>query len=265
MVAEHREPSARGARAAVPRADRPAHPPRPGVAAPPAGRLLYPVARTVLSVLFRTLYRPVVEGLDNIPATGPVILASNHLSFVDSVVIPLAVPRRVTFLAKAEYFRGRGVRGRLSRLFFTTIGAVPVPRGTHRAATASLDTAVEILAAGGAFGIYPEGTRSRDGRLYRGRTGVGYLALVTGAPVVPVALAGTDRVQPVGARLPRVHRVAVRFGEPLRFAHRHGTPGPTAAASARARREVTDEVMRAIGALSGQDQADSYNTHGAAA
>lgn len=230
-----------------------------------AGRMLYPMARALMSRLARLVYRPVIEGLDNIPRHGPVILASNHLSFVDSIVIPLAVPRRVTFLAKAEYFGGRGPRGWLTRLFFTTIGAVPVPRGTHRAATASLDTALGILAAGGAFGIYPEGTRSRDGRLYRGRTGVAFLALVTGAPVVPVALAGTDRVQPVGARLPRIHPVRVRFGAPLDFSGRYGPPGPAAARSARARREATDEVMRAIGALSGQDYTGTYNHHPTAA
>ncbi len=196
-----------------------------------------------------------VEGRANVPARGPVIVASNHLSFMDSVVIRLAAPRRVHFLAKAEYFQGKGVRGRLVRWFFTAVGSVPVSRGEHRAATAALDTAREVLDAGNAFGIYPEGTRSLDGRLYRGRTGVAWLALTTGAPVVPVALAGTERLQPVGTRLPRPHRVTVRFGEPLTFT---GDP-----ASARARRAVTDEVMRAIAELSGQDRADRFNKGGA--
>jgi 1-acyl-sn-glycerol-3-phosphate acyltransferase len=191
-----------------------------------------------------------VEGREHLPGTGPVILASNHLSFIDSIVIPLAAPRRVTFLAKAEYFTGRGLRGRIVRWFFTAAGSVPVRRGEHRAAQAALDTAREVLADGNVFGIYPEGTRSLDGRLYRGRTGVGWLALTTGAPVVPVALDGTERLQPVGKRLPRPHRVTVRFGRPLRFTGD--------AASARARRVVTDEVMHAIGELSGQERADRF-------
>jgi 1-acyl-sn-glycerol-3-phosphate acyltransferase len=191
-----------------------------------------------------------VEGREHLPATGPVILASNHLSFIDSVVIRLAAPRRVCFLAKAEYFTGRGLRGAVVRWFFTTVGSVPVPRGSHRAAQASLDTARGVLDAGNVFGIYPEGTRSLDGRLYRGRTGVGWLALTTGAPVVPVALEGTERLQPVGKRLPRPHRVTVRFGQPLTFT---GDP-----ASARARRSVTDEVMGAICTLSGQERADRF-------
>lgn len=205
---------------------------------------------SLTSALIRT------EGREHLPADGAVILASNHLSFVDSVVIRLAAPRRVTFLAKAEYFAGRGLRGRLMRWFFTAVGSVPVARGSHRAAQAALDTAREVLAGGHVFGIYPEGTRSLDGRLYRGRTGVAWLALTTGAPVVPVALTGTDRLQPVGKRLPRPHRVTVRFGAPLRFT---GDP-----ASARARRGVTDEVMRAIGGLSGQERADRFNENTAA-
>lgn len=192
-----------------------------------------------------------VEGREHVPAHGPVILASNHLSFVDSIVIRLAVPRRVTFLTKAEYFAGRGLRGRLVRWFFTAAGSVPVRRGTHRAARAALDAACEILAGGKVIGIYPEGTRSLDGRLYRGRTGVAWLALTSRAPVVPVALLGTERVQPVGKRLPRPHRVTVRFGAPLRFI---GDP-----TSAHFRRQVTDHVMLAIGTLSGQERADRFN------
>jgi len=191
-----------------------------------------------------------VEGREHVPTLGPVILASNHLSFIDSVVTRFAAPRRVTFLTKAEYFTGRGLRGRLTRWFFTIAGSVPVTRGQHRAATAALETALEVLAAGNVFGIYPEGTRSLDGRLYRGRTGVAWLALTSGAPVVPVALHGTDRLQPVGKRLPRPHRVTVRFGQPLRFT---GDPS-----SARTRRVVTNEVMRAIGELSGQERADRF-------
>jgi 1-acyl-sn-glycerol-3-phosphate acyltransferase len=189
-------------------------------------------------------------GREHLPKTGPVIVASNHLSFIDSVVLRLAAPRRVTFLTKDEYFLKAGLRGRLLRWFFTAAGSVPVSRGSHRAAQAALDTARDVLARGNAFGIYPEGTRSLDGRLYRGRTGVAWLALTTGAPVVPVALEGTERLQPVGKRLPRPHRVTVRFGQPLTF-----TGDPT---SPRARRAVTDEVMRAIGELSGQERADRF-------
>jgi 1-acyl-sn-glycerol-3-phosphate acyltransferase len=190
------------------------------------------------------------RGREHLPAHGPVILASNHLSFIDSVVIRFATPRRVMFLAKAEYFAGRGLRGRLVRWFFRVAGSVPVARGQHRAALAALDTAIEVLDGGNVFGIYPEGTRSLDGRLYRGRTGVAWLALTAGAPVVPVALHGTERLQPVGKRLPRPHRVTVRFGPPLRFTGD--------ADSARARRAVTDEVMNAIAELSGQERADRF-------
>jgi 1-acyl-sn-glycerol-3-phosphate acyltransferase len=190
------------------------------------------------------------EGRAHVPAHGPVILASNHLSFIDSVVIRLAAPRKVLFLAKAEYFTGRGLRGWARRRFFTLVGSVPVVRGQHRAATAALDAALEVLAADSMFGIYPEGTRSLDGRLYRGRTGVAWLALTSGAPVVPVAVGGTERLQPVGKRLPRPHRVTVTFGAPLHFT---GDPS-----SARERRAVTNEVMRAIGELSGQERADRF-------
>lgn len=202
--------------------------------------------------LIRAMTRTVIStaGREHLPAHGPVILASNHLSFIDSVVIRFAAPRHVTFLTKAEYFTGRGLRGRFTRWFFTAVGSVPVPRGQHRAAQAALDTALEVLAGGNVFGIYPEGTRSLDGRLYRGRTGVAWLALTSGAPVVPVALHGTERLQPVGKRIPRPHRVTVTFGSPLRFT---GDPS-----SARSRRAVTNEVMHAIGALSGQERADRF-------
>lgn len=216
--------------------------------------MLYPVSRWVLIPLARAIYRPRIEGRDNVPKRGGVILASNHLSFIDSVVIPLTAPRKVVFLAKAEYFTGTGIRGALSRLWFTALGMIPVERDDHRAAQDSLDAALEVLKRGDAFGIYPEGTRSRDGRLYRGRTGVAWLALTAGVPVVPVALEDTQRLQPVGSRLPRPVRVTVRFGEPLHFADRYaGVP------QGRARREVTDEIMAAIHALSGQELAGVYN------
>ncbi|MFD4655336.1 lysophospholipid acyltransferase family protein [Kitasatospora sp. NPDC058444] len=212
------------------------------------------VTKLVLKPVSRGIWRPVIEGIENVPRKGGVILASNHLSFIDSVVIPLTAPRRVHFLAKAEYFTGSGLKGRLSKGFFESIGAVPVERGTYRSAQASLESALAILEDGKAFGIYPEGTRSLDGRLYRGKTGVAWLALTAGVPVVPVALEGPEQILPVGKRVPRLKKVTVRFGEPLHFDELHGQ-----ARSLKARRQVTDEVMAAIQRLSGQEIAESYN------
>ncbi len=215
--------------------------------------MLYPITRFLCLVLMRVVWRPVVEGRDKIPPTGPLIVASNHRSFIDSIAIPLVVPRRVAFLAKAEYWEGRSLASLPRRAFFRSFDAVPVQREQQRDAQASLDLALGVLRRGYAFGIYPEGTRSRDGRLYRGRTGVGWLALASGAPVVPVGLIGTDRVQPVGARFPRVRRVQIRFGEPVDPADYGGLP------PGRARREITDEVMSRIAALSEQERATTYN------
>ena len=216
--------------------------------------MVYKLLKVVLASLFRAVYRPKVTGIDNIPMRGPVILASNHLSFADSMVIPMIVPRRVAFLAKSDYFTGRGVKGTLSRWWFGGLGMIPVDRDDTRAAQASLDAALSVLASGGAFGIYPEGTRSRDGLLYRGRTGVAWLAMTSGAPVVPVALVGTDKLQPVGSRLPRPAKVSVHFGEPIDLAGRYdGVP------AGRARREATDAIMAAIQAMSGQESAGRYN------
>jgi 1-acyl-sn-glycerol-3-phosphate acyltransferase len=207
----------------------------------------------LLAPAARLVFRLSIDGRDNVPRRGPVILAANHLSFVDSLVIPLAAPRSVAFLAKAEFFQRPGLKGWLTRTSLIATDAIPVQRGGHRAAQSALDVALGVLAEGRAFGIHPEGTRSRDGRLYRGRTGVGWLALASGAPVVPVAVVGTDRVQPIGARLPRPGKVAVRFGRPLAFsAAELGSAG-------QARRAVTDEIMRAIQTLSGQEPANVYN------
>lgn len=216
--------------------------------------MLYEVVHAVVPPVAKLVWRPRVEGLENLPTNGPVIVASNHLSFADSMVIPIVVSRKVVFLAKEDYFTGTGVKGALVRGWFEGIGMVPVDRDDTRSALASLDIALEVLGRGEAFGIYPEGARSRDGRLYRGRTGVAHLALTSGAPVVPVGLLGTDRLQPVGARLPRLARVTVRFGAPLDFRGRL-----TGVSPARARREVTDEVMAAIHRLSGQELAGGYN------
>jgi 1-acyl-sn-glycerol-3-phosphate acyltransferase len=214
--------------------------------------MLYLLTRTVVAPVARLIYRPVIEGRENIPRTGPLLLASNHLSFIDSFVIPLVTPRRVVFLAKSEYFTGDGIRGLWMRWLFTALGAIPVQRGTLEAQE-GLDAALEVLKEGLAFGIYPEGTRSRDGRLYRGRTGVAWLAMTAGCPVVPVALSGTQDIQPVGSRVPRIGKITVRFGEPLDFSHLHGAkPGP-------ARREATDAVMVAIRELSGQEFVPMYN------
>lgn len=215
--------------------------------------MLYRLVRVLLSVLRHAVYRPSVQGRDNVARTGPVILASNHVSFIDSIVIPLVAPRDVVFLAKVEYFTGRGVSVLFTRAFFTALGAIPVKRGDTAAAHRSLETALEVLQSGGAFGIYPEGTRSRDGRLYRGRAGVAWLALASGAPVVPVGVVGTDRLLPVGAWVPRLATVTVRFGEPL-----HASDLPAGLSPAAARRELTDRVMAAIAQLCQQEEAGEY-------
>ncbi|AGL17790.1 1-acyl-sn-glycerol-3-phosphate acyltransferase [Actinoplanes sp. N902-109] len=204
--------------------------------------------RAALVPAARIAFRPAVEGRHHVPAAGPVIFAANHLSALDSFLIPLVSPRPVAFLAKQEYFTGNP----LLRATMDALGAIPVPRGGHRAAQAALETSLAVLKDGRAFGIHPEGTRSRDGRIYRGRTGVGWLALASGAPVVPVALIGTDRVHPVGTVLPRPGKVTVRFGAPLVFAEPSGP-------AARARREATDAIMAAIATLSGQEPAGTYN------
>ena len=213
--------------------------------------MFYVLARFVLRPLMFLMCRPHITGRENVPLDRPVILASNHLSFIDSIVIPLAAPRRVAYLAKAEYFTGRGLSGWFTRTLFTALGAYPVERETHRAAQAALDTALEILRGGIAFGLYPEGTRSKDGRLGRGKTGVAWLALTADCPVVPVAVHGTDRVQPVGASWPRPHKIAITFGQPLSFPELRGQANRN-----RARREVTDRIMLAIADLSGQEKAD---------
>lgn len=229
-------------------------PEEPEERAPRRAGFSYALGRAIATPLARAIYRPRIEGRDNVPRTGPVIFASNHLSFIDSMAIPVAAPRPVHFLAKASYFEGTGFSGAASRVFFTSVGAIPVRRGAGQAALDALDLQRQLLEDGLAVALYPEGTRSTDGRLYKGRTGVAFLALQTGAPVVPVGLIGTDKVMPVGAKMPSVkERITVRFGEPLDLsAH-----GP--ANSGRARRLATDEIMAAIHALSGQELAGTYN------
>lgn len=222
--------------------------------------MLYTVMSRVISPVARALYRPKVEGLENIPTSGPVILAANHLSFVDSMIIPIVVPRRVFFLAKAEYFEGTGFRGALSRWFFTSMGNIPVRRGQGRSARDSLDTAIKVLADGGAFGIYPEGTRSLDGMLHRGRTGVARIALESGAPVIPIGLVGTDKVMAVGRKLPKIVPVTIRFGKPLDFSRYQGMQD-----SLPVLRSVTDQIVYNILDLSGQDYVDNYQASATAA
>jgi 1-acyl-sn-glycerol-3-phosphate acyltransferase len=215
--------------------------------------VLKALSRIVLAPVARLLWRPRIIGRRNVPKSGAVLFASNHRSFIDSVVITLVSPRSVSFLAKAEYFNGHGFRGWASRSFFTSIGAIPVVRGAGSAAQDALDSGFHVLEHGGAFAIYPEGTRSLDGRLYRGRTGVAWLALTSGAVVIPVALTGTQDLQPVGSRLPHIRPVTVEFGAPLDLSA-HGS-----AESGKARRKATDEIMAAIQRMSGQELANAYN------
>jgi 1-acyl-sn-glycerol-3-phosphate acyltransferase len=216
--------------------------------------MFYDAVHRVVPPLLRAVWRPDVQGLENVPRTGGVILASNHLSFVDSVVIPSVAPRTVVFLAKSEYFTGTGVRGAVQRAWFEALGMLPVDRDDTKSALESLDVALEVLRRGDAFGIYPEGTRSRDGRLYRGRTGAAHLALTAGVPIVPVGLRGTERIQPIGSNIPRLVKVHVTFGTAIDPRGRYdGVP------LGKARRQLTDEVMAAIQAITGQEESGVYN------
>jgi 1-acyl-sn-glycerol-3-phosphate acyltransferase len=213
--------------------------------------LLYWVVKAVLTPILRVCYRIKVEGRENVPRHGPVILASNHRSFLDSVFLPLVLPRRVTFVAKAEYFDDPK-----SAWFFRGIGQIPIRREGGSASERALASAAEVLSAGGVFAIYPEGTRTRDGYMHRGHTGVARLAFRTEVPVVPVGMIGTDEVQPVDRRMPRLfRRVTIRFGEPIDPA-RYG-PGEE---NHMALRELTDELMYEIGQLSGYEYVDTYAT-----
>ncbi|SCG41380.1 1-acyl-sn-glycerol-3-phosphate acyltransferase [Micromonospora echinaurantiaca] len=207
----------------------------------------------LLGPLLRLIFRPQVEGLHHVPDTGPVILASNHLSFSDSIFTPLITPRKVTFVAKAEYFTGKGIKGWLTRMFFVGTGTIPVDRSGGRAARAALDTQLKVLRAGGIAGIYPEGTRSPDGRLYRGKTGVARLALESGAPVVPVVMLNLDEIQPPGQLIPKLKRVRIRFGAPLDFSRYRGLAGDRFV-----ERAVTDEIMYELMELSGREYVDIY-------
>ena len=217
--------------------------------------MLYQAAKFVAEPLVKVFYRPRVEGLANIPSDGAAILASNHLSFSDSFFIPVAVPRPVTFIAKAEYFNQGGLKGLWNKAFYGGFaGAVPVDRsGSRNATTAALDGAIGVLERGGLFGIYPEGTRSPDGRLYRGRTGIAEIALRTGAPIIPIGIIGTDHIQPPGKKMPRLGRVTIRIGTPLDLTEAKSLGKP-----ALIRRAITDEVIEQIQKLSGQEYRHAY-------
>ncbi|WP_434991870.1 lysophospholipid acyltransferase family protein [Arthrobacter sp. Ld5] len=209
--------------------------------------------RIIVGPILNLLFRPWVKGLDNVPATGPAVLVSNHLSFSDSIFLPIVVPRTVVFLAKSEYFTGKGVKGRLTALFFRLSNQLPMDRSGGAASSSSLSAGMDILNDGGVLGIYPEGTRSPDGRLYRGKTGVAKLVLATGVPVIPVAMIGTDKVQPIGRRIPNIRRVGVIIGEPLDFSRYEGLEDDRFV-----QRSVTDEIMYELMRLSGQEYVDAY-------
>jgi 1-acyl-sn-glycerol-3-phosphate acyltransferase len=191
--------------------------------------------------------------MENIPATGPVILASNHLSFSDSIFLPLQSRRPVVFLAKSEYFTGKGLKGALTRWFFKSTGQLPIDRSGGKASEASLNTGLKVLAQRQVLGIYPEGTRSPDGRLYRGRTGIARMVLESKAPVIPVAMIDTEKVQPIGKRLPRIRRIGIVVGTPLDFSRFDGMEGDRIVL-----RAVTDEIMYELRSLSGQEYVDVY-------
>ena len=207
----------------------------------------------LLGPLLRLFCRPSIRGLEHIPARGGAILASNHLAVVDSFVLPLVVPRRITFPAKSEYFTQPGLVGRLKKAFFTGVGQIPIDRSGGSAARDAMDTAVRVLRDGHLLGIYPEGTRSPDGRLYKGKTGVARMTLEAGVPVVPVAMIGTDRVNPIGSRMWRPRKVHIVVGEPMDFSRYAGMEGDRFI-----ERSMTDEIMYALMELSGQTYVDLY-------
>lgn len=203
----------------------------------------------------RLLFRPDVQGGEHLPEVGPAILAGNHVSFSDSVFLPLMCPRRITFLAKSDYFTGSGVKGRLVKWFMSGVGQVPVDRSGGEASEAALQTGLRILGEGHLLGIYPEGTRSHDGRLYRGKTGVARMALEAGVPVIPVAMLNTREIQPPGKLLPKIRRVRMVIGEPLDFSRYEGMSEDRFVL-----RSITDEIMYELMLLSGQEYVDVYAT-----
>jgi 1-acyl-sn-glycerol-3-phosphate acyltransferase len=209
--------------------------------------------RVMVGPLLRLVYRPWVRGVENVPADGPAILASNHLAVIDSFFLPLVLPREIVFIGKSEYFQGVGLKGRVTAGFMRGVGTIPVDRGGGKASEAALRTGLRRLQEGGLFGIYPEGTRSPDGRLYRGKTGVARLAIESGAPVIPVAMVGTNIAQPIGQRIPKVMRIGVVIGEPMDFSRYKGMESDRFILLS-----VTDEIMYALMSLSGQEYVDVY-------
>ncbi|MFC7894738.1 MULTISPECIES: 1-acyl-sn-glycerol-3-phosphate acyltransferase [unclassified Streptomyces] len=213
----------------------------------------YVLKYVLLGPLLRVVFRPRIEGLDHVPASGAAIVAGNHLSFSDHFLMPAVLRRRITFLAKAEYFTGPGLKGRLTAFFFRSAGQIPVDRSGKEAGQAAIREGLGVLGKDELLGIYPEGTRSHDGRLYKGKVGVAVMALRAGVPVVPCAMIGTFEAQPPGRRIPRLHPVVIRFGEPLDFSRYAGMEGEKAVL-----RAVTDEILYAIMSLSGQEYVDRY-------
>ncbi|MFI1003054.1 lysophospholipid acyltransferase family protein [Streptomyces galbus] len=213
----------------------------------------YLLKYVVLGPLLRLLFRPRIEGLEHVPESGAAIVAGNHLSFSDHFLMPAVLKRRITFLAKAEYFTGPGIKGRLTAAFFRSAGQIPVDRSGKEAGQAAIREGLGVLGKGELLGIYPEGTRSHDGRLYKGKVGVAVMALRAGVPVVPCAMIGTFEAQPPGRVVPRLRPVAIRFGEPLDFSRYAGMENEKAIL-----RAVTDEIMYAILSLSGQEYVDRY-------
>ncbi|MER5729532.1 lysophospholipid acyltransferase family protein [Streptomyces sp. NPDC002138] len=207
----------------------------------------------LLGPLLRLLFRPRIEGIENVPSDGAAIVAGNHLSFSDHFLMPAILRRRITFLAKAEYFTGPGLKGRLTAAFFRSAGQIPVDRTGKEAGQAAIREGLGVLAKGELLGIYPEGTRSHDGRLYKGKVGVAAMALGAGVPVVPCAMVGTFEIQPPGQKIPKIRRVTIRFGAPLEFSRYAGLEGERAVL-----RAVTDEIMYAVLGLSGQEYVDRY-------
>lgn len=213
----------------------------------------YVLKYVLLGPLLRLAFRPRIEGLEHVPEEGAAIVAGNHLSFSDHFLMPTILRRRITFLAKAEYFTGPGLKGRMTAAFFRSAGQIPVDRSGRGAGQAAIEEGLRVLGGGELLGIYPEGTRSHDGRLYKGRVGVAAMALKAGVPVVPCAMVGTFEIQPPGRRLPRMGRVTIRFGEPLDFSRFAGMDEERTVL-----RAATDEIMHAILGLSGQEYVDLY-------
>ena len=213
----------------------------------------YVLKYVLLGPLLRLLFRPRIEGLEHIPEDGGAIVAGNHLSFSDHFLMPAILKRRITFLAKAEYFTGPGLKGRLTAFFFRSAGQIPVDRSGKEAGQAAIREGMGVLAKDELLGIYPEGTRSHDGRLYKGKVGVAVMAIRAQVPVVPCAMVGTFEIQPPGQTIPSIRRVTIRFGEPLDFSRYAGLENEKAAV-----RAVTDEIMYAILGLSGQEYVDRY-------